>query len=224
MWKKTWVKVMFVIFIVWLIISAYYYRQHCITIRNYIIDKQIELKDVKVEIKEVSLRTSNRKRNNNYRIPKSYELMYKFAQRFEDPMRALKIMKPLFQIPTFYSKPYEVNDELLTLKLRGKFISDKFKGKDREQLIEDIKVDVIDESGADHSSSSRWQYEEGNNIVPFEISGNLFPIDRINNELTIVVTDKKNNITKKFRIEPEYVTRNYNFFDKKINLDAHPMC
>ncbi|QZY54384.1 hypothetical protein [Crassaminicella profunda] len=112
---------------------------------------------------------------------------------------------------------YKYNNELLLLRLKGRIITNKsLSNSDANVMRKNIDIEVIDEVGANHSSGGRCQYEDGSNIVSFEVRGNLFPIDRINNELTIIVKDKMNNFSDEIKVKPEYNKKTHRFFSRNL--------
>ncbi|WP_432663002.1 hypothetical protein R9X47_20745 [Wukongibacter baidiensis] len=205
MWKKIGLTISIIFVIISLGLCMYFYNQDYLILWKYSIDKEIELENCVVKIEEIRLHNFEKKGSF---IKNQFEL-YKFIGKLPEFMR-----KPCMNTYLVLNPPYEIDNEFLRIKLSGSIVSDDLIGSnhDSENIIENIKIDIIDEVGVNYSRGRTWEHDSSSNIVPFEIRGEYFRIDRTDNTITIVVTDKEKNNTYKFEVKPEYIKETYNHF------------
>ncbi len=203
--NKKWLKGIITILIIWLAISAYFYMQHYITIRQHVIGKQVILRDITINIEKINIE------NFTAKFPGfgQDKLRYKIIEYLPEPL-----VMPYFKICHFYSKPYDFNNELQTVKLKGKLVSDSFIGEGTDGCNH-IKIDVVDEVGIHHLNNRLLNFKSNSNVISFEMRKSNFPIEKANTITKILITDKKSNVTKEVEIKPIFIKKSYGFFDKK---------
>lgn len=204
--NKKWLKGIITILIIWFAISAYFYMQHYITIRQHVIGKQVILRDITINIEKINIE------NFTAKLPGfgDDKLRYKIAEYLPEPL-----VMPFLKTCYFYSKPYEFNNKLQTVKLKGKLVSGSFIGEGTDGC-KDIKIDVVDEVvGVHYSSEHSLKYKSNSNVILFEVRRSNFPIEKASTITKILITDKKNNVTKEIEIKPKFIKKSYDFFDKK---------
>lgn len=200
MLKRVWVRIIFVFLFVWLIASIYFYTQHKITIWNYQVNQQIQLNDVKIDIKEISVQ--------NYRSNKGFQknnLIYEIVQKFPHQLQL-----GFLNICYFYSKPYNINDKYGVMSVKGQLISNS--------IINDepnIEIEVVDDIGVHYFSSQAKRHESDSNISNFETKGDYFPFEKLGSTLKISIKDKRDDKTIEIIIDPTFTKQSYGFFHKK---------
>ncbi|WP_432407693.1 hypothetical protein [Wukongibacter sp. M2B1] len=207
MWKKIGLTISILFVIMSIGVCVYLYNQDYLILWKYSINKEIEMENCIVKVEEINLYNFDKKSSF---VKKQFEL-YGFIGKLPEFMR-MPFMKAYMAL----NSPYEVDNELLKIKLSGKIISNDV--VDSISTLENLEIDIIDEVGVNYSKGKTWTHDSSSKIVPFEITGEYFNVDRKDNTMTIVITDKKKNDIHKFEINPQYVKETYNHFYSKSGL------
>jgi len=204
MLKKRWIRVLLVLFCIWITITAYFFNQHRITIKRHVIDKKIVLNDDIIKFDEI--------------VFKQFEENYTMFAEWR--YKVVKILPRFLQMPFlkasfYYSKPYKEikynkNNQFGILELRGTIITNNKDDYFNENISK--KVSLIDDNGRDYSSSCGALYTESN-IIFFYMSGKYF--DQKNINIKAIIKDENNDIISSFPINLKWQNETYNFFNKK---------
>lgn len=197
--KRLWLKILFLVFIIWAGVSLYFFSQHYVTFLDYETNVQTDVQDTKVVIERITLR--NFKQRDGYL--KKRMSVYGIVAALP---RLAQI--PYLYISNFYSRPYEFNN-IQTIKVKGKFISDKFRNQAPDEIFKSIGIGVINETGVDYIRSSRGRHENDSNIVTFEFEGDMFPYKESDKQITIIIKDKESNTDKEFKLQPQFIKVSY---------------
>lgn len=203
--------VLLTIVVLWIGITIYFSFQHKVTVRHCEIDKKVEVGDYTIQVDSLTIQ--------NFKTEEYFDMLfYKIA-----PVIPRFLLKPVYYVNLFYSKPYSFNDQYQYTDLRTHILLDvPIEEIDSnyvdENVIQNIDVDVIDKHGAAYSKGREWQFDPQNgDAIPYTITGRGFPIKKIEEQepLTIRITDKKSNITKEFMVDTEKLKpEHYGFFQR----------
>lgn len=201
MLKKALVKVILAFLLIWLVISVYFYYQHNVIVWHYPVNQQIELKDAKVDISEISVQ--NYRRNETYRYIN--ENLFRVIQKLPH-----QIQGGIARVCYFYSKPYIISEKFGVMSVKG-FILNDFPTEENN-----IRVVVVDDIGVHYSSSSGWIRESENPIVKFETEGDYYPLEKLGSPLKILVRDNRDKDHPiEITLNPTFTRQSYGFFDRK---------
>lgn len=202
MLKKAWVKVLLLCLFSWLIVTVYFYYQHKIIIWHYPVDQQIELRDAKIYISEISVQ--------NYRMNERYVINN--LAKWIIPKLPNKMQGKLFSICYFYSKPYSFNEKYGVMSVEGQLISNS-------TIIDlsniEIEVKVVDEIGVHYARTSCWHHESESSTAEFKTAGDYYPFEKLGSTLKIFVRDNRDKNTVELTVNPTFTKQAYGFFDEK---------
>lgn len=186
--------------LIWLVISIYFYYQHNVIVWHYPVNQQIELKDAKVHISEISVR--NYRRDETYRINEN--LLWVIIQKLPH-----RIQGSFAKVCYFYSKPYIISEKFGVISVKGYILND-FPTEENN-----IRIVVVDDIGF-HYSRSGWLRESENPIVEFETKGDYYPLEKLGSPLKILVRDNRDKDHPiEITVNPTFTRQSYGLFDRK---------
>ncbi|WP_459909947.1 hypothetical protein [Desulfotomaculum defluvii] len=209
--KSKFVRWVILIFIMWLLVTTYFYFQHYRIDKVIYIDEEVHSGDNLIKLKE--LRLSNYKVN----YPANFEAPWYFllANNFPQPVRELFV-----KICYFYTSPYEFSHDVGTLSLRGYVISPKgsFSIEDFSNVT-DIWLSGPHEVGylGGHQIHSN---SPNNDFHLIKIYGENAPLGL--KEISIMIDDKKGHKKNKITLQPKWEKETYTFFDRNKNYSFDP--
>lgn len=208
--KKTLKIALLILTSIWLVISAYFYLQHNVTIWNYSIERSYNVEDIQVNITEVYVKNYE---DGTYNVLNRNKTLYTLAKKLP-----FQVVSVLFKLNYFYSDPYKVSKEYGTIGLRGRLISDKFTNVNtHEYFTKNLEVGIIDDINKYYSSRLTTKYEDNNNFVEFISEGNRFPLNKLNSTLKIYIKNKQTKDIQQYDISPKFIKNNYGYFKKVPN-------
>ncbi|PKM49671.1 MAG: hypothetical protein CVV02_15085 [Firmicutes bacterium HGW-Firmicutes-7] len=206
--KKVLFSVLFIMGITWIGGTLYFYSQHNVTVIVSNVEEEINLGDMTIFVDQVIIR--------NYEM-KPFDFdngFYKISQKIPK-----FLVEPVYDIYTFYTRPYEFNNKLQYTLLKTRLLIDEPIGEkseaERLEIRDNINISLVDHVGVVYSQGGSWSTDSNSNVIHHEIRGEMFPIERINEPLTIKITDKRDDTTHEIPIDIESFTKErYNFFNK----------
>lgn len=193
-----------------LVISAYFYLQHNVSIWSYSTDMNYNVEDVHINIVEMYVK--NYESNATYNVLNN-KLLYTLASKL--PPRVVGV---LFKINYFYSDPYSISKEYGIIGLKGRLISDKFYNVNtHDYFTKNLEVGIIDDINKYYSSRLTTKYEDNNNFIEFLSEGKRFPLNKLNGDLKIYIKNKQTKDIQQYDISPKFIKNNYGYFNRVPN-------
>ena len=188
--------------LLWLIISAYLYCQHYITVKTYDVDRKIVLEDATLFIKQVTMKQYIKKE-----MP--FDLrdrwQYKVAKQLPDGLQI-----PFLWLCYFYSRPFEFHDDNALLKVKGIMAYDSPGDYDLHNLYQ-MRI-YIDETNY-YGSGMGTLHGQNDNFHLFRVRVKKVTPDIKHFKLVI---DKENvDRVKVLSFEPEWKTELYNTLQER---------
>ncbi|MEA1960398.1 MAG: hypothetical protein U9N81_03750 [Bacillota bacterium] len=218
------VSILAVLLILFLGISAYFYRQHYITIKTCPVYEKVNFGDESIYITELCW--ENFERNDNRR---SYRLgEHSFFNLVCSLNLPLKVAAPVLNTYYVYSKPYIKYDEMGYISIKGLRLKE---GLNAEEELEEFNAseesDIFDKlhefskkyeiyhthAERTHSSTSEGHSLETNILKFRKQEKNLIPLETKNIEISI--KDNTTGISKIIQVHPIWESNNFSFFDRK---------
>lgn len=194
-----------------LVISAYFYLQHRVSIWHYSIDRNFNVEDVQINITEMYVK--NYERNKNYNVLNRNNIFYTLANKL--PYKAVYV---LTRIDYFYSDPYSVSKEYGTIGLKGRVISDKLTIADMQDFFaKNIEIGIIDDTDRYYSRGLTTKYENNNYFIEFMTEGDKFPLDKLNKKLKMYIKNKQTKDIQQYDVKSKFIKSNYGFFKRVPN-------
>ncbi|MDK2880029.1 MAG: hypothetical protein PWR06_2745 [Thermoanaerobacteraceae bacterium] len=208
MLKKTWVKVILVLLLVWLSTSLYFYTQHMVTVRTYNVEKQLVFPEGTINLKQIRLENFERKTDFIYR---NYGVIA--AKFLPDDLKL-----PFLNLCLFYTRPYKYYEKgFAAIKLRGNIVLNPSNDAERikENIVNKYDIEIINQVGVHFSGSKAFSQSDDSNVIRFEITGRYFEKDSPHNKiLKIAVKDKETGEFRFLTVEPVWEKNTYNFFKR----------
>lgn len=197
------------VFIMWLLVSTYFYFQHHRTDKVFHLDEEVRSGSNLIKFKELRLVNYQSKDQANFWLP----WYFPFANNLPLPLR-----EPFLNICMFYTPSrYEFSDEEGTLSLSGYVISPEgnFSHEDFSNRL-DIWLCGPNEVGYIGGSSTQAssQYHD---FLFFSIHGRHVPLNA--KEISLIIDDKINKQRDKIALDPVWDTETYTFFNRKKNYN-----
>lgn len=204
--KRKGIRVLLILFSLWLIITLYYYSCHVINIDRHIIDEKIEWNDAIIEFEELVLCDVKGK---NLINNKRWETICDIASKLP-----AFLQRPFLEICCFYSDPYEKveyykNNEFASVEMRGRIIT-----KNKDENIDDIGDSIVlrDHTGRGCSSGCGVRRSSSSNISYFHLKGDIF--NRDTKEVFAGVKDENGKALLSVPIKLNWQRETYNFFQR----------
>lgn len=205
--KRKGIRVLLILFSLWLIITLYYYSCHVINIDRHIIDEKIEWNDAIIEFEELVLcDAKNKDRMNDGR----WETTWNIASKLPTFLQ-----RPFLEICYFYYNPYLENeyydDKFAYVEMRGRIITKNKDGNKINNIFDSIFL--RDNTGRGYSKKRELCQSDSSNISYFYIGGDIFSRDF--KEVYVGVKDETGKALFSVPIKPDWQRETYNFFKKK---------
>jgi hypothetical protein len=193
---KNCLRICALLLVIWLIVSGYYYSQHSYAVKTFTIDKQIKVGDSFFYINKAKLQNiSNINRNLNLS-----DWQIAIAEVIPRPL-----FYPYLKVCSFYSSPYEFNNDVGTLKISGLIYSAQdFSGTEKP-------IEIVSDSGAKLSNGYQESHQSDSNLYLVEIRAeDKIPLDL--STFNIRINDIEKGETQEIQVQPSWETKKYSFF------------
>jgi len=206
--KKSLVSIVLFVFIIWVVVSVYFFTQHTVMVNEYDINKKINVDGGFIKLEKISIKNSEKKQ-----ILKANWLM-DLALRF--PMSE---HNKLYDIGYFYTKPYNFDLDYNILTIRATFVTNDDAKELLSKLHDNITIEVLKEKMPFkiYDSSYRFSGDYVEYEARFKFLNNQYNLDK-NSNINIMIKDKKNVKFYSFEIKPDWQTKFYNFFNRERSL------
>ncbi|HZK44170.1 MAG TPA: hypothetical protein VFC73_07750 [Syntrophomonadaceae bacterium] len=197
------VKTLLFIFVIWLVVTIYFYTQHQMTLQRHLIDETIALENATVVINDAILWDVERK---------NIDFVDDWRYDFASILPAL-LQFPFLKLCSFYNKPYqEIKYGFSKIEFRGKILlKNKIVGEEHQELWDNYDFGIVDEAGVNYCCSYSSTYE-GGNILYIAMKGDFFKPDLT--EINIIINDKLSDHSELIPVRFNWQSEKYNFFKK----------
>ncbi|MTI81246.1 MAG: hypothetical protein FH758_10245 [Firmicutes bacterium] len=155
---KTFIKIFCCLLVIWLIISAYYYKQHCYSLKTFTIDKELKVGNSFFYVEEAKLQNLTSSIN---RLG-LYDWQIAIANKLPQ-----SLYFPFLNVCYFYSTPYEIHySDTSTLRVSGVMYTEF------DWSRPDYPVEIFDESGNELVNGQRLSSRSISKVSLIEVRAN----------------------------------------------------
>jgi hypothetical protein len=190
---------------IWLIVSVFFYFQHRIQIDTYYIGEYIEFDEFSIFIKNIERYNFEENRMN---YPDN-------ILKLELP---LKITQAILEINYFYSKPYDIDEELYKYKVNCEIIfSQEYSDSEGfdKNIYDKISIGVYNEESTSLNPTYGYQSQYSSNVNVIQYSGSGDWKENYSNGVKIINNDNSKEYL--FLIEKPFITNIYGYFNRRID-------
>ncbi|MTI85613.1 MAG: hypothetical protein FH756_17385 [Firmicutes bacterium] len=193
---------LYVVVLSWAIISAYFYNQHYINLKTYdVINGKITLEDATLFVKQVTMEQYK----SNIRPFHGDDIWY-YNVALELPD---KLVTPFIKLCYFYSLPYEFNDNIAVLKVKGIMTYDSLSKLDPF----DIYQMYIYGHKTNYGKNIGYTHRGNDNIYLFHVEGEGVATDI--KTLGLIIDNKHGDREQVLSLEPKWETKTYNTLQER---------
>ncbi|MDD4752914.1 MAG: hypothetical protein PHT78_06640, partial [Desulfitobacteriaceae bacterium] len=210
--KKNFVRVILLLLVVWAGVTAYFYSQHTVRVKQINLNEEIVFGDVRLNIKEITFENARERQIDFTELVNRQEFAMKLPR-----VLAYRFLTACY----FYSRPYEFTPGEGTLKISGMAIIPENFGEDRSSVLMDIEFNINDRH---YFRSMGTMYSSFGNVAYFNVRNDRYPLDYRNEPFVLTVSDKKTGESVDIKIDPQWERKSYSFFHrKKQNYSFAPL-
>jgi len=188
---------LYVVVLIWAIISAYFYNQHYITVKTYAANEKIVLEDTTLFIKQVTMEQYQRKA---MPFDPNDIWYYKAASKLPKGFQL-----PFLKLCHFYSTPYEFLDNKAVIKVKGIIVKTSPGGIEPHDFY---RMRIYDDKTNYYGRSLGFTHRQDSNIYLFRVRGEKASPDL--NCLKLVIDSNSGDREKVLSLEPKWKTKTYN--------------
>jgi len=197
-----------VIFIVWFIVTVFFYCQHYRVEKVYSVNEEVVFDNFIVQIKDLTIVNYMpiKERVTEYSERRWY---LKFARKLPSSFQI-----PFVNICYFYSRPYEFNNQFGNIRAEG-LILDKtiFLGNDLSNIWDAVDIDIYDENERYYGRGRHLRHHDQSNYYLFGVKGENASLK--SNSFNLLIRDKSGKQVRTYAVRPEWTLKTYTYFNKR---------
>lgn len=192
--KSRWVRIPLKIFLIWLVVTLYFYFQNPVIYRYTGFNAIIPIGEDLLVIDEISFHNYDQDKTSFYneKVPWKYQLIWKLPPSMQSSY--------LYKILSFYSKP-PLLQEYGVMQTCGTYISSKpINDTLVDSMHERYDISIYPNTGTFSQRSTREFYKNAL-VINSQIK---FPFQEMNKPFIITVSDKLANKSMQFVVTPQW--------------------
>jgi len=205
--KKKLISLAVALVFIWLVVSAYFYGQHYIVMKDYPLYAKVDTGDAVIIISNVRVYGFER---SGYFFDQQW--YWSIADKIKNP----NIQYPFLKICFFYTRPYIFDKDERTIQLQGLIAFKDFKGDDYESIPEEMpEIDIYGDYDVCLADGIGYHHEGSSNIHFFWSQGDDVVLKNNHTYKVVIKDHETGELIKEIPFRPEWQVHTYNFFQKK---------